>query len=119
MQEQFKNIFVTLEVAKMAKEKGFNEWCAAYYDIQDDNEICANVVPYDKSWCEHEMSDHIAVPAPTYFQLTEWLREKYWLDIYFGRFDAWYIDNSQSVQIGEFKNINDALIEALKLVEHE
>lgn len=122
MQEQFKNIFVTLEAAKMAKERGFSEWCAAYYDIQDDNEICANVIPYDKSWCEYEMSGHISVPAPTHFQITEWLITNHKIYVFQESTERWKI--AYDLTCGRFgqaykTNINDALLEALKLVKHE
>lgn len=120
MQEQLKNIFVTKEVAKLAKEKGFNEWCAVYFDIQDNDEICANVIPYDKSWCKYEMSDHIALPAPTHFQLIRWLITKHKIYVFQEWTERWKI--AYDLDCGRFgqhfKNtINDALIFALNLVE--
>lgn len=81
--------FVTFELAKKLKEKGFKEKCLAYYDVDDNvgllyntqymspcqytdlltshNTDKAAVAPDDSEYC---------VDAPTISQVLKWLREE-------------------------------------------
>lgn len=88
-------------VAKLAKEKGFDEWCNNYYqcvkqDIYDDT--YRTILKYSKDYYEKVTGSHknsISIKysvnngeywedysAPTQSFLSDWLRIKFNLDIY-------------------------------------
>lgn len=114
MQEQFKNIFVTLEVAKMAKEKGFVEWCAAYYSIRHEL-IYPNIDGFGNllADCDNQQE---CIELPTHHQLIEWLRAKN-IDVWRGWKEE-HVVQKKGLEPSYLKNINDALLEALKLVNN-
>jgi hypothetical protein len=72
--------FVTLEVAKLLREKGFKEGCIAYYDngsslsyigsLQGCN--INNILESSKY-----ITSESIFPAPTLYQAQKWLREKH------------------------------------------
>lgn len=71
-----KEDYVSLEVAKLLKEKGFNEYCGAYYHLNWDDmteEECFEVAP------NHDFRNKdngYRVGAPTLYDSQKWLREK-------------------------------------------
>lgn len=115
MQEQFKNIFVTLEVAKMAKEKWFSEWCAAYYSVRHET-IFPNIDGFGNLLTGYDNPQE-CIELPTHFQLTEWLRENHQIDVIKAVDYKIYIKDE--LWANDIESINDALLEALKLVKHE
>lgn len=72
-----KEDYVSLEVAKLLKEKGYNEYCAAYYHLNWENmteEECFEVAP------NHDFRNKdngYRVGAPTLYEAQKWLRNKY------------------------------------------
>lgn len=94
-----KEEFITLETAKLAKEKGFDEKVYREYDKSGYlrcTSKSADVVlgPYD------ELLKSTEYPAPTQSLLQRWLRERYKIDIIIlpklkdlGKFYGGYIDN--------------------------
>ena len=63
---------VTLEVAKLAKEKGFNERTRYYYETN-----CVNPKAIEHCWGSGYFNKHPrAVAAPTQSLLQRWLREE-------------------------------------------
>lgn len=66
--------FVTLEVAKLLKNKGFNKICDAGYFIAD-GEIAPLFFGTFRNKEEGHVSGHIA--APTLYEAQKWLREKH------------------------------------------
>lgn len=72
-----KEDYVSLEVAKMLKEKGFNEYCGAYYHLNWEDmteEECFEVAPnYDF----RNKDNGYRVGAPTLYEAQKWLRQKH------------------------------------------
>lgn len=68
-----KDDYVSIEVAKMLKEKGFNEICPACYR----NEKFMGIV----SWNEADMFGGDFYSAPTLYDAQKWLREKHQLHV--------------------------------------
>lgn len=119
MQEELKNIFVTKEVAKIAKEKGFGEICAGYFSVYGE---C--VSPNSNSDYEFVLdacdNPESYIEAPTHFQLIQWLITNHKIYIFQESTERWKI--AYDLVCGRFgqnyKNtVNDALIFALNLVE--
>ena len=118
MQEQLKNIFVSLEVAKMAKEKGFSEWCAAYYSVRHET-IYPNIDGFGSLLADCDNPQE-CIEFPTHFQLVEWLFKNHKIYIFQESTETWKVDfNLKSGWFGHvyINTINDALIFALNLVE--
>ena len=67
--------YVSLEVSKLLKEKGFNEPCRARYEINDS--LCYEKYPVEASGCEM----HNSMLAPTIQMVMKWLRKEYHLHI--------------------------------------
>lgn len=69
-----KEDYVSLQVAKLLKEKGFNEICSAAYSIEDEN---INPLFYGtfQNYGDGYVAGHIA--APTLYEAANWLRENY------------------------------------------
>lgn len=76
---------VSYEVAKLAKEKGFNELCSHYYVLDFQNfersELIKFSVPFDNDNVYQEVrlskgQPHLAL-APTQSLLQKWLRDNY------------------------------------------
>jgi hypothetical protein len=111
MDKRLKNILVSLEVAKLAKEKGFSDFCIAYYSINSDS-IAFNVnSDYDLlEGCDNPQ-DFIEIP--THHQLIDWLIGK--------KIEIWWESNQWNVidcnnileEIESHDNINAALIDGL------
>lgn len=63
--------FVSVETAKLLKEKGFDEAVRCFYDIQTEI-LCDNCVKTKNSYTE-------SIAAPTLQMAMKWLREKYYI----------------------------------------
>lgn len=76
-----KEDYVSLEVAKLLKEKGFNEYCGAYYHLNWEDmteEECFEVAP------NHDFRNKdngYRVGAPTLYEAAKWLRNKYDINV--------------------------------------
>jgi hypothetical protein len=84
--------FVSFEIAKKLKEKGFREKCLAYYDVEDNVELLHNTqYTYEVLPCQYTdlLQSHNTgeaetqsddsencVDAPTIFQVFKWLRKE-------------------------------------------
>ena len=115
MQQELKNIFVTKEVAKLAKEKGFNEICAGFYMIDEEDIFPNSNFHYEfiLDTCDNPES---FIEAPTHFQLIQWLEGKG----YFVRqaITNWRIySNDGYIRFAmAFDTIDEALIFSLNLI---
>lgn len=84
--------FVTIELAKKLKEKGFREKCLTYYDVEDNvgllyNTQCSDgILPcqYTDLLASHNANEvtlpddsENCVDAPTISQVLKWLRESW------------------------------------------
>ena len=81
-------VFVTFEVAKKLKEKGFKEECLAYYTTEytlynnvitltDDKYLCVSDIDYEEFLVSHNSIKYTNgnyVDAPTISQVLKWLR---------------------------------------------
>jgi len=72
-----KNLFVTYEIAKQLKEKGFNEPCLAVYDITQGNEQTAKLHKHPADCINGDSIHPAAITAPLYQQVIDWLFEKH------------------------------------------
>lgn len=84
--------FVTFEIAKKLKEKGFREKCLAYYDVEDNVGLLYNM-QYSDKLCPCQYTDLLVsynsdaissdldtsgncIDAPTISQALKWLRKE-------------------------------------------
>ena len=111
MQQELKNIFVTKEVAKLAKEKGFDEICAGFFRVHEED-----VFPNSDSdhefifgWCDNQ-DDYI--DAPTHFQLIEWIEGTFFVRISRNN-EGWWIVKEKGFEPTYIEDINMALEFAL------
>lgn len=138
-----KEDYVSLEVAKLLKEKRFNEYCGAYYHLNWEDmteEECFEVAP------NHDFRNKdngYRVGAPTLYEAQKWLRETHLIHIDVGMcgdystdadgnkaaewefwtFDMYYTTNFTNHIYnckGEYNTYEEALnagiLEALKLI---
>ena len=82
--------FVTFELAKKLKEKGFKEECLSYYTTEytlynnvitltDDKYLCVSDIDYEEFLVSHNSIKYTNgnyVDAPTIEQVLEWLRKE-------------------------------------------
>jgi hypothetical protein len=75
-----KHLFVPDNIAKLLKEKGFNEPCIAYYygeELIACNVTAGEFVPYTVQKLKED--NHL---APTYDQVLNWFRDKWiWIEV--------------------------------------
>ena len=101
--------FVTFELAKKLKEKGFKQKCLAYYDVEDNVGLLYNTQYTDEALpcqytdllqchntgeAETQPDDSgFCVDAPTIFQVLKWLREEKKIHICIDIYDdGWFFD---------------------------
>ena len=72
--------FVTFEIAKKLKEKGFKEECLCHYVGEDLYYNIESLITNNQLWFSHNKFDNIwhrdNHDAPTISQVLKWLREK-------------------------------------------
>ncbi len=71
-----KDIFVSYQIAKQLKEKGFDEECFGYYN--DDRQFCFIKISagiFDQSGIKNEDCHRLNIIVPTHQQVLDWLRE--------------------------------------------
>lgn len=66
--------YVSLEVAKMLKEKGFNEYCGAYYHLNWDDMTEEERFEIAPSHNFRNRNNGYRVGAPTLYEAQKWLR---------------------------------------------
>jgi len=79
-----RHLFVPLEIAKVLKEKGFNEECFYHWSTvpegyTDEPRLLDNG-GYGKKNKNDELN-HLQISAPTYQQVQDWFREVYELEV--------------------------------------
>lgn len=112
--------YVSFEVAKLLKEKGFDESCYQKYD--SDGELSFNHIGYINN--EKPCDDFYAL-APTHQMAMKWLRTKHIIIVVqpkyfsadgicsFGGIDIWADDNYEELQ-GDYSKYEEAVEVALK-----
>jgi hypothetical protein len=90
-----KPTYVTFEQAKWLKEKGFNEECKYYYDIEF-KELTFHIGYVDDIYKNSELEDEIS--APEQHHVVEWLRLKYgiWVYVKQGYLWEWNIESIEN-----------------------
>lgn len=77
--------FVTFEIAKKLKEKGFREECLCYYIGKDLFYNIESPITNNQLWFSHNNFDNIwhrdNYDAPTILQALKWLREEKEIDL--------------------------------------
>lgn len=121
-------LFVPYELAVLAKEKGFDEPCAGYYNTNDKKPVlCAffnyTGVRYASLYKKHQhSSDPI---APLYQQLVDWFRERHDINIVFDLTSEEFCFIIESLKPPEdkwaygtdyYSALTEALKEAFKLI---
>lgn len=129
-----KNLFLPYELAVIAKEKGFNESCFAYYDKHNKylytNVYGGNLVEIPNTFINDK--HHIDVLVPLYQQMIDWFREKHncyiepktevikengeTITIYNILIIKPFKDKGFAMRKGSEKTINKAIKEAFKLI---
>jgi hypothetical protein len=122
MNQKLENIFVSVDVAKLAKEKGFNEWCACLYHINT-----GSIIPnehegdFDYKYDVNDKGSCFCIP--THFQLIVWLRVKHRIYVSDNNiasietYNRFSITQFMSTKVFVAKTINEALTIALNLIE--
>lgn len=128
MNEKLKNIFVPYNVAKLAFEKGFTEWCALV-DIKDSTiGVYPNIADFEIEGEFYSLFDFkyksddskTEYGIPTHFQLIDWLKDKHNIDVLMENNGTWYVLDKKGMMSfldseNEFE-INQALEVALNLL---
>ena len=113
-----KEAYVSFEVAKLLKEKGFDEPCIKHWDCDDYSLYSANDIPISNS--ELRDNEYNGVSAPTHQMACAWLRGKgiHIAVLYQCKFKSWerIIQSSTGVEwsIGGFSSHDEAIESALK-----
>lgn len=72
--------FVSFDIAKKLKEKGFKEKCFAYYNDNDIEYNYESIMFNNEMWISHNSYDNLwhrdYIDAPTISQVLKWLREE-------------------------------------------
>lgn len=128
MNEKLQSIFVPEAVARLAKEKGFDEWCACVF-VPRLNEYFPNMASsHDFDYVfdyEFKASNNIDsnLDIPTHFQLIKWLKDKHDIDVQMNFSGFWNVIISSGAWIYDLQDnndfeINEALELALKQVQN-
>lgn len=73
-----KEDYVSLEVAKLLKEKGYDEYCGAYYHLYWMSECTEDEIFEVSSSNYFKNSNNVyRVGAPTLYEASKWLRENH------------------------------------------
>lgn len=114
------NLFVSYEIAKKLKEKGFNEICFAFFHPTDKTFIKAR-------WDNEASNNDWFILAPMYQQVVDWLRDEHlihvtvlceeWLDKFAGRLE----NEDGFVETADYNDyyvaFDEILKEALNLIK--
>lgn len=100
--------YVSFEVAKLLKEKGFNEQCTYMYDSQhklySTFEQCRQVTRSNSDWIHYVgQLDIVPIAAPTHQMTLKWLREVHNLCIEPYRTAAGYLYTISNIPYGSYK----------------
>lgn len=108
-------LFVPFEIAKTAKQKGFNEPCLNAFDEQ--NTSIGSFMLYD-DWRKYDNNQERFVLQPLYHQIQEWLKEKGVKVVERPQtgYEIWIKVMNKWVPAHTRNDLNDIILEALKLI---
>lgn len=130
-----KHLFVTYEIAKLLKEKGFNEMCFAYYPSTCLNPDLLIPSQYKETAIFYDRPHNTLTLAPMHQQVIDFLREKHDLVISTRRDGGyWIIDvvdisdedssspfnrtDERALGSDYYAMLNEAIIKALNLIKN-
>lgn len=108
--------YCSFEVAKLLKEKGFDEYCRSYYELGEprvyvgSNGVCNNTMFQDES--------NECIARPTHQMAMKWLREKHNLHIeviynpYYEEYKSCMYKNIGEYNYTEFYSTYEEAVEA-------
>lgn len=104
------NLFLKYELSVIAKEKGFDETCIAYYDIEDDNKL--KPIPMSEEINSFDANNNsLMVSAPTIQQILYWLISKHKIYVqilpYAKNFRQEWVFDLIRLDIKKFENPNE------------
>lgn len=78
-----KHLFTPYPLAILAKEKGFDEPCLAYWEVHKHDQC---IVYWKKPWDDKRITNSFldSINAPIYQQIVDWFREKHGIYISVG-----------------------------------
>ena len=100
--------FVSLEIAKLLKEKGFNEPCECFYDTEHNN------IPLVNGWMnmsnsQLEEREFLCYSAPTLQMAMKWLRKEH--NIHIAVIVSYHhIPRRYEAHIMKLENIDDFIL---------
>ena len=115
--------YVSFEVAKLLKEKGFNKECLGTYSTDNKELNISSECPYS-----NDLNDDMFIAAPTLQMAMKWLRRLYWLNMY-PKYSKWsnkwsivilslddreIIKGNTAIQIDGFVSYEEAVNEGIK-----
>lgn len=126
-----KKDYVSFEVAKLLKEKGYDEYCEGYFHLNTEEateEECFEMAPGQDF---RNRDNRYRVGAPTLYEAQKWLRKKHHIHIVidFNGY-GWYC-RIYDITSGDFllqtkgykdnyvEALNIGILEALKIIRHE
>lgn len=124
-----KQDYVTLDVAKKLKQKGFNEPCLEMINIE--TKLAINC-KYDNGCVENNLLKEGYVSYPTLYEVKKWLRTKYKIfinvcfKIDFYNFYISYVNEKRKIVDIKYDDIkcssyedaeNKAILESLELIQ--
>lgn len=118
-----KEDFVSLEVAKLLKEKGFNEPCNSAYDKKGNIGTNTTLINWNKEY-------DWAVSRPTLYEAAKWLRDKHAIhisiewdvdgfcsSITIRDEDGLFVESSYHIYYKSYEEaLNAGILEALKMI---
>lgn len=75
-----KQDYVSLQVAKLLKEKGFRQKCREKYIVEDKDKLCQEWD--DGLMCYKSFYDTIEYPKPFLYEAQKWIRLRYGIYVY-------------------------------------
>ncbi len=120
-------LFISYELALIAKNKGFNEKCFAFWSGNPHNNEPYRLNITENNWHFHK-NNVTAICAPLYQQIVDWLREKHnlhicitppdgvWKYIYELKYFGFKDQNGGTGYNTHYDALNKAISEAFKLI---
>jgi hypothetical protein len=107
--------FIPYELALELKELGFDEYCFAWYDSEDQE-----ILNYDNTRNSCGWLNGNDCTAPTYSQSFRWFREKHDIDIYI---DIRFLKHDDGISLKKYKVLipfpNELFIDVGLFTKHE
>jgi hypothetical protein len=76
-----KELFVSYKLAKVLKEKGFDEECIAYQNKDGTPQVGSILEVYNVILTRNGNKNYDTIPVPLYQQVIDWFREKHKINI--------------------------------------